>query len=61
MVLPSRPAVILAIKGDRAAHTMGDVEMQMAVNGHQVANGRFENFPVDAKTRSSNAPFVSLV
>ena len=33
MVLPSRPAVILAIKGDRAAHTMGDKD----------ANGRVES------------------
>ena len=26
MILPSRPAVVLAIKGDRAAHTMGLLE-----------------------------------
>ena len=31
MVLPSRPAVVLAIKGDRAAHTMGKMSAAAAV------------------------------
>lgn len=31
MILPSRPAVVLAIKGDRAAHTMGKMSAAAAV------------------------------